>query len=512
MNAKSIFLIFGLLWIIEISLGQNNSFDISYQKINTEIIATDIREAIRLADSLQNIATSDEQKIKSLMLLATIHQSIGNKLNMLEYAKKAEKIASLTGFREWNTRVSGFLATNLRELGLESESVKYLKNAIQACEQIKDRTAYRLAKINILQEKAIRLQDNNEFIESIALMKLAKSLASADTSHTQRAILVKAINDQMLGVSYLGLGEFRNADFHFKTSLSSLRGMESNLIPYNYRGLAELNLQMGRLDSAKLYLDLSSKYIHSSDRQELKVLVYDSYVKYFKGKGKYDSVAFYLALQREIANKKELEANKFVNQVMNSLLNEQRELRKLSFIYWWLCGALLVLFILVLIYSISFKKNKKKHNNTPKDNIHITKQDSPPISLEDQGCHGQNNQIALETENRLILRLNELENNLFFLDHQITLNRLSQLLNTNQKYTSYIIKKYRKQDFNHFIMYSRIRWLIVQLKTKPELLDYKLSQIAALAGFSSHSKFAAAFKTVVGLTPSNYIENLSKGE
>src|SRR5690606_34623005 len=129
---------------------------------------------------------------------------------------------------------------------------------------------------------AIRLQNEKRFEESIVLMKLAKSLASSDSNQNHRSLLVKAINDQMLGVSYLGLGEYRNADFHFRTSLSGLKGLESNLIPYNYRGIAEMYLKQDNLDSAKYYLDLSKAYIQSSNRQELKVLVYSSYVKYFK--------------------------------------------------------------------------------------------------------------------------------------------------------------------------------------------------------------------------------------
>ena len=508
MNIKSIFLLFGLLGLFSICFGQTNSFDMSYQKINTEIIATDVNKAIILADSLQNIAKTDEQKIKSLMLLATINESIGNYLPMLEYARKAKKIAALTGYREWNTRVSGFLATQLRQLGLESESIKYLQSAELACEQIRDKSAYRLAKINILQEKAIRLQNNEEYTAAIELLKLAKSLASADSNQELRAILVKAINDQMLGISYLELNELSNADFHFRTSLASLNGIESNLIPYNYRGLAEMNLKLGQLDSAKLYLDLCKEYIQSSNRQGLKVLVYESYVKYFKQLGKFDSATYYLEVQSDITKQEEIEANKFLNQVTDSLSDQQREVRKLTVAFWWVLGAVIFVFVLIVIYFISVNKNKQ-NLNTRHDQYPET-EDLLVLPLEQQISANPPNQIALETENRLITRLNELENKLFFLDQHVTLNSLSQLLHTNQKYTSYIIKKYKKQDFNQYIMYARINYLIALLKTKPELLNYKLSQIASLAGFSSHSKFAIAFKTVVGLTPSSYIQNLSK--
>ncbi|MBW5367498.1 AraC family transcriptional regulator [Escherichia coli] len=40
------------------------------------------------------------------------------------------------------------------------------------------------------------------------------------------------------------------------------------------------------------------------------------------------------------------------------------------------------------------------------------------------------------------------------------------------------------------------------------LLDYKLAYLAELSGFSSYSKFTTAFKSVLGKTPSQYIEEI----
>ena len=42
------------------------------------------------------------------------------------------------------------------------------------------------------------------------------------------------------------------------------------------------------------------------------------------------------------------------------------------------------------------------------------------------------------------------------------------------------------------------------------LWDYKLSYLAEMSGFTSHSKFTIAFKSVVGVTPSQFIENLKQ--
>lgn len=42
------------------------------------------------------------------------------------------------------------------------------------------------------------------------------------------------------------------------------------------------------------------------------------------------------------------------------------------------------------------------------------------------------------------------------------------------------------------------------------MLNYKLSYLAEMSGFTSHSKFTMAFKNAMGITPSQFIEELKK--
>ena len=115
--------------------------------------------------------------------------------------------------------------------------------------------------------------------------------------------------------------------------------------------------------------------------------------------------------------------------------------------------------------------------------------------------------ISLDTENRLVKDLNQMENEQFYLDKNITLNKLAHKLLSNQKYVSYVIRKYKNQNFNDYILHLRIQFLIRELSENQVMLDYKLSYLAEFSGFSSHSKFTMAFKAVVGMPPSQYIEN-----
>uniref|UniRef100_UPI003AFB1A7D helix-turn-helix domain-containing protein n=1 Tax=Elizabethkingia meningoseptica TaxID=238 RepID=UPI003AFB1A7D len=67
---------------------------------------------------------------------------------------------------------------------------------------------------------------------------------------------------------------------------------------------------------------------------------------------------------------------------------------------------------------------------------------------------------------------------------------VASYLNTNTKYLSYMIKKYKKKDFSGYVNELRINCIIGKLNTDPVYRQYKISVLAEEAGFSSHSKFA----------------------
>ncbi|WP_027379742.1 helix-turn-helix domain-containing protein [Chryseobacterium daeguense] len=56
----------------------------------------------------------------------------------------------------------------------------------------------------------------------------------------------------------------------------------------------------------------------------------------------------------------------------------------------------------------------------------------------------------------------------------------------------------------------RINHIAHLLKTNPAFLNYKVSYLAEYCGFSSHSAFTTVFKSVTGMSPNTYIQEISK--
>src|SRR5690606_28856983 len=99
-----------------------------------------------------------------------------------------------------------------------------------------------------------------------------------------------------------------------------------------------------------------------------------------------------------------------------------------------------------------------------------------------------------ETELTLLRKLEEFETDLGFTNPNLSLASLSDDLQTNTKYLSYVINTHKKKDFNNYINDLRVFYIIGIIQETPVYLNYKISYLSKECGFSSHSRFATVFK------------------
>ena len=104
--------------------------------------------------------------------------------------------------------------------------------------------------------------------------------------------------------------------------------------------------------------------------------------------------------------------------------------------------------------------------------------------------------------------LQKFEDSKKYLDNKMSLPTLAGELNTNTKYLSEIINKYKDKNFNTYINELRVKHVIQLLSDDRSYLQYKISYIAEVGGFTSHSAFTNIFKSVTGMSPNDYIQTL----
>jgi YesN/AraC family two-component response regulator len=85
-------------------------------------------------------------------------------------------------------------------------------------------------------------------------------------------------------------------------------------------------------------------------------------------------------------------------------------------------------------------------------------------------------------------------------------------MGVNTKYLSEIINTNKEKNFNGYINKLRINHIAKLLRNNPVFLNYKVSYLAEYSGFSSHSTFTTVFKSVTGMSPNTYIQEISKSK
>ena len=93
-----------------------------------------------------------------------------------------------------------------------------------------------------------------------------------------------------------------------------------------------------------------------------------------------------------------------------------------------------------------------------------------------------------------------------YLDPEISLGKLAQLLNTNEKYLSQLINQQYKVTFTELINELRIKKACIILSNQASRTK-SIDQIADESGFQSKSTFYVAFKKVTGVTPLFFQKN-----
>ncbi|WP_445455705.1 helix-turn-helix domain-containing protein [Flavobacterium sp. HNIBRBA15423] len=118
--------------------------------------------------------------------------------------------------------------------------------------------------------------------------------------------------------------------------------------------------------------------------------------------------------------------------------------------------------------------------------------------------------IAQEVVDKILEKLNNFESQKHYLQNNITIQSLSEGFETNNKYLSKVIKKYREKTFIQYINDLRIEYAINQLQLDKKLRNYTIIALTKEFGFNSSESFSTAFIKKTGIKPLYFIKELEK--
>ncbi len=224
----------------------------------------------------------------------------------------------------------------------------------------------------------------------------------------------------------------------------------------------------------------------------------------------------------------------FVNSIINNLevgklKDDLQEKTKVNSNLRYVLLGLALLIILLTVYVIyqrrTHRENKKRIEEYMKKLEQEKTEPRKEILLEDKPAKSTKSTESSEPADssepaepmepdersiRLLEKLRLFEEGELFTDPKMSLSYLASHLETNTITLSKLINTYKEMNFNDYINGLRIRYIIEKIKNEPKFEQYKISYLAEVSGFSSHSIFSKAFKKSTGFTPSQFLDYLKE--
>ncbi|HQU96614.1 MAG TPA: hypothetical protein PLO39_10735, partial [Saprospiraceae bacterium] len=219
------------------------SFDSLYVYTSTTLSAENNDSAFIVATSMLSRVDNSLQKLKVLMLLATLYERKGDAINGINYAQQAYELAKKIDNKDWLLRINGFMSTTYRKVDLIKYGKKYLNEAISLSTELK----LPLFQAFILQEKALYSINEKNYNQALMDLKESTQVLKVNNQSANLNSFFWATTAQLLGLSYYYLDSLPESKEHYQAALDSVKDIETELKGFCYAGLANISLKQGKL-------------------------------------------------------------------------------------------------------------------------------------------------------------------------------------------------------------------------------------------------------------------------
>ncbi|MCL2247071.1 MAG: helix-turn-helix domain-containing protein [Lentimicrobiaceae bacterium] len=287
--------------------------------------------------------------------------------------------------------------------------------------------------------------------------------------------------------------------------------------------IAKLFFEIKKIDSAIHYINLSNKLADEIHFLRIKSYNYLTLSKIEESKGKIKN-AFELYKKYVELNDSMFNPNIFVdinqlqrlyemsktNQQIEQLIIEQ-EIKERTNFYQKIILIIMLCILLfaggVLLYIYLQKKNlNKAYKILFEKNLEII--GLQETSTEKTPKKSRKGSLSSDIQNELMDKILLLmEETAVICDPKFSIDKLAELVQSNQNYVSQTINQALNKNFRSFLNSYRIREA-QRIFSQPDAQRYTIEFVTQQVGFKSISAFYDAFKEITGVTPKFYIQSL----
>lgn len=464
----------------------------------------DLDFSIKIGTSILQNCSSDSIKAVVLQTRGRAYLNKADYINGFKDGIEAKKIFNPKKHNLKDIVYNHILLSNIyKRIGLSDKAFQEIEEANQLINKQKPYNYYLSSSLKIVEANI--LFSLNKYDKAIPILNKAeqeaKLIIDPELLNEKNKLLSMIYSD--LSNIYLGRKDYIKSEVYIKKALQILKSNKSFEIDYiNIITLAEIYYETNRFEKVTEILAPISKNnnIEPIFNQHINELLSRTYKKLNDTHNEKIHQIKADSIQSKFQNNKMdgiKEAYKYID---NELKKNESENTSIKYI-----SIAILLLILFSVYILI-----KKYTNRIKSQNDAYKALKLCIQEKNAKKEFRKNTDLSNTELLLLEKLQKFEEEKGFLKKNITLAVLAVDLETNTYYLSEIINKTKGKNINTYINDLRIRYIVEELYNKPELLSYKISYIAELAGFNSHNSFSTVFKKVTKISPSIFLEQLRK--
>lgn len=470
------------------------------------------------------------------------HKIILRKIMSQAYAMQGNYVQSVTISHQkdddtTNEKLSAFaqlygdynLADQYQNLGLYGQSKKIIAGILADPKLLNSKnTKMRMTLAKLYQLQAINSGVNRNF--QIALQNLDKSNIYLDSKNEENTI-IKQENIIFRANFLMRLNKPEEAKKLLDKVTNQIisNGKSTFLIAFAYESTSRYFFLKEDYKTAITYLEKGYSKIEDLPYNDMKIIYYDLFSKNYLALNNDERYHYYNNLYTNLKTK--LDANKkegiqYIVKLVetynkkNFEFQEQKKIRQLR------NTTIIVLFFILgisgyFLYGLRRSKDLKKQlaffekqlERERSMQLHAEKlRDDVKKEKDQKNTEKEASKVSKEKEDEILQKLEEWEMSANFLNKNMSISILSAQTDVNTKYLSEVINSNKGKNFNAYINELRINHIASLLKNDPAFLNYKVSYLAEYSGFSSHGAFTNVFKSITGMSPNHYIQEIIKNK
>lgn len=299
----------------------------------------------------------------------------------------------------------------------------------------------------------------------------------------------------------------------------------NELAAYYYTAKAYSGLN-NKKEAVKNFIKVDSVYTISKRITPEFISGYPYIIAYFKNNGdKINQLKYltkYMSIDSTLQNNykeltKKLQREYDTPNLMLEKENLIKSLKKHNSTSYWSIGFLIVIILIMAgfsFYQYKLKKSYRLHfekimqNSAEKPEVQNTPEEKDDANKSKTDSIGINEILI----NQILKKLADFEKTKGFLETNITIQTLSDVFETNNKYVSKIVNIYKEKTFIQYINDLRIEYALTSLKEDHRLRKYTIQALAIEFGFNNAESFSAAFHKKTGIKPTYFLKHLEETE